>query len=148
MESLSILTSTAGGAILGGILTWVSSARKESHERQIAIIDKMREISKDADDSADKAMVRDTSESGARIRRFIVVALVFSFCIAPFVFAFFPDIPIAVERSENYGGWLWGLIPECTRQVVEYAKGFYIPSEFKGAFMAIIGFYFGRSAAK
>lgn len=150
METLALemLASTGGGAILGGILTWISSARKESHERQMAVIDKMREVAKDADDSSDKAMLRDSSEGGQRIRRFIVVALVFSFCIAPFIFAFFPDIPIAVERAETCGGWLWGFVPEYSRQAMEYARGFYIPSEFKAAFMAIVGFYFGRNAAK
>lgn len=150
MDGLELLGSTGAGAIIGGVLTWISAARKESHERQLALIDKAREVAKDADDSADKAALRDNStvaSVGSRVRQFIVIALVFSFCIAPFIFAWFA-IPIAVERQEMSGGWLWGLIPEYTRQVIDYAKGFYIPSEFKAAFMAIVGFYFGRSAAR
>ena len=84
---------------------------------------------------------------GQRVRQFIIAALIFSFVVAPFVFAW-TTIPIAVERTETVGGYFWGIIPEYTRQVIEYAKGFYIPAEFKVAFMAIVGFYFGRSAAK
>lgn len=151
MEGLELLGSTGAGALIGGVLTWISSARKESHERQLALIDKAREVAKDADDSADRAAARDNTTTptvGTRVRQLIIMALVFSFCIAPFIFAFFRDIPVAVEREEICGGWLWGAIPEYTRSAIEYVRGFYIPSEFKAAFMAIVGFYFGRSAAK
>ena len=55
MEGMEILGATGAGAAVGGALTWISSMRKESHERQMAMIDKMRETAKDADESADKA---------------------------------------------------------------------------------------------
>lgn len=147
MEGMEILGATGAGAAVGGALTWISSMRKESHERQMAIIDKMRETAKDADESADKACARDQSQVGQRVRQLIIMALIFSFVVAPFIFAW-TSIPIAVERTESGGGFLWGLIPEYTRQAIEYAGGFYIPSEFKVAFMSIVGFYFGRSAAR
>lgn len=147
MEGLEILGATGAGAMVGGVLTWITSMRKESHERQLAIIDKMRETAKDADISANLAATRDNTQVGQRVRQFIITALIFSFVVAPFIFAWTP-IPIAVERTESCGGYFWGLIPEYTRQVVEYAKGFYIPAEFKVAFMSIVGFYFGRSAAR
>ncbi len=147
MEGMEILGATGAGAAVGGALTWISSMRKESHERQMAIIDKMRDTAKDADDSADKAAARDQSEAGRRVRQLIIMALIFSFVVAPFIFAWTP-IPVAVERTQTHGGFLWGLIPEYTRQAVEYARGFYIPSEFRVAFMSIVGFYFGRSAAR
>ena len=43
MEGMEILGATGAGAAVGGALTWISSMRKESHERQMAMIDKMRE---------------------------------------------------------------------------------------------------------
>lgn len=147
MQSMEILGATGAGALAGGALTWITSMRKESHERQLALIDKLRDVAADADASADKAAARDFSCVGQRVRQFIIAALIFSFVVAPFVFAW-TTIPIAVERTETVGGYFWGIIPEYTRQVIEYAKGFYIPAEFKVAFMAIVGFYFGRSAAK
>ncbi len=147
MEGMEILGATGAGAIVGGVLTWITALRKESHERQMAIIDKMREVAADADASADKAASRDCSCVGQRVRQFIIAALIFSFVIAPFIFAW-TQIPIAVERSETAGGYLWGIVPEYTRQVIDYAAGFYIPAEFKVAFMSIVGFYFGRSAAR
>lgn len=147
MEGMEILGATGAGAAVGGALTWISSMRKESHERQMAIIDKMRETAKDADESADKAAARDRSQVGQRVRQLIIMALIFSFVVAPFIFAW-TSIPVAVERTESCGGFLWGLVPEYTRQAIEYARGFYISSEFKVAFMSIVGFYFGRSAAR
>ena len=147
MEGLEILGATGAGAVVGGVLTWITALRKESHERQLDVIDKLRDAARDADDSADKAAARDCSCVGQRVRQFIIAALIFSFVVAPFIFAW-TNIPIAVERTEEWGGYLWGIVPEYTRQVIDYAAGFYIPAEFKVAFMAIVGFYFGRSAAR
>lgn len=147
MDGLEILGATGAGAVVGGVLTWITALRKESHERQLAVIDKLRDVARDADDSADKAAARDCSCVGQRVRQFIIAALIFSFVVAPFIFAW-TNIPIAVERTEEWGGYLWGVVPEYTRQVIDYAAGFYIPAEFKVAFMAIVGFYFGRSAAR
>ncbi len=147
MDGLEILGATGAGAVVGGVLTWITALRKESHERQLAVIDKLRDVARDADDSADKAVARDCSCVGQRVRQFIIAALIFSFVVAPFIFAW-TNIPIAVERTEEWGGYLWGIVPEYTRQVIDYAAGFYIPAEFKVAFMAIVGFYFGRSAAR
>ncbi|MDY5583616.1 MAG: hypothetical protein SPF41_06695 [Candidatus Merdousia sp.] len=147
MDGLEILGATGAGAVVGGVLTWITALRKESHERQLAVIDKLRDVARDADDSADKAAARDCSCVGQRVRQFIIAALIFSFVVAPFIFAW-TNIPIAVERTEEWGGYLWGIVPEYTRQVIDYAAGFYIPAEFKVAFMAIVGFYFGRSAAR
>lgn len=147
MDGLEILGATGAGAVVGGVLTWITALRKESHERQLAVINKLRDVARDADDSADKAAARDCSCVGQRVRQFIIAALIFSFVVAPFIFAW-TNIPIAVERTEEWGGYLWGIVPEYTRQVIDYAAGFYIPAEFKVAFMAIVGFYFGRSAAR
>ena len=148
MEGLdSVLGATGAGALVGGILTWISQARKESHERQLALIEEARKNVESADASADKAASRDNTNSGTRIRQFIIVSLIFSFIVAPFILCWF-KVPMAVEYSKQTGGYLWGLIPEVTRYAIEYVNGFYIPAEFKTAFMAIIGFYFGRSAAK
>lgn len=147
MDGLEILGATGAGAVVGGVLTWITALRKESHERQLAVIDKLRDAARDADGSADKAAARDCSCVGQRVRQFIIAALIFSFVVAPFIFAW-TNIPIAVERTEEWGGYLWGIVPEYTRQVIDYAAGFYIPAEFKVAFMAIVGFYFGRSAAR
>lgn len=148
MEGLdSVLGATGAGALVGGILTWISQARKESHERQLALIEESRKNVDNADASADRAAARDTSASGTRIRQFIILSLIFSFIVAPFILCWF-KVPMAVEYTEKAGGYLWGLIPEYSNYIVEYINGFYIPAEFKTAFMAIIGFYFGRSAAK
>ena len=59
MQSMEILGATGAGALVGGALTWITSMRKESHERQLALIDKLRDVAADADASADKAAARD-----------------------------------------------------------------------------------------
>ena len=52
MDGLEILGATGAGAVVGGVLTWITALRKESHERQLAVIDKLRDVARDADDSA------------------------------------------------------------------------------------------------
>lgn len=148
MEGLELLSGTGAGAIIGYVFSAISQARKQAHEEKLALIDTALKVASAADKSADAAAKRDSTNVGSRVRQFIIVSLVFSFVIAPFILCFFGDIPVAVEREQTYGGYFWGIIPEYSRQVVEYVKGFYIPAEFKTAFMAIVGFYFGRSATK
>lgn len=148
MEGLELLGGTGAGAIAGYVFSAISQARKQAHEEKLALIDSALKVAAEADKSANEAAKRDNSAVGSRVRQFIIVSLVFSFVIAPFILCFFGDIPVAVEREQTYGGYFWGIIPEYSRQIVEYVKGFYIPAEFKTAFMAIVGFYFGRSAAK
>ena len=154
MEGIDLVSSVGGGAVAGAVLTlvgkgfdFIKTANERSFSMAMAAIDKKIEANKAADESADAAVKRVPIDAGKWVRRLIIGAMVFSFCVATFIFAW-TNIPVAVERTQSAGGWLWGLIPYTTETVVEYVKGFYIPSEFRACFMAIVGFYFGRSAVK
>ena len=68
--------------------------------------------------------------------------------IAPFVFAFFKDIPVAVETVEQTGGWLWGLIPEKESFAVAYVKGFYLADVWKELMANLVSAYVGAGLTR
>jgi len=142
-----LLFGSLGGAVAGFVFQSLTTLREQSHQRQIQLLELAFTRIEKEDVSADKATSRD-GNGGIWMRRFILAMLAFSLCIGCFVFAFFDDIPIIVERVEDCGGWLWGIIPEYKATRFERVQGYYIPSEFKTAFMSLIFFYFGRSAGK
>ena len=72
----------------------------------------------------------------------------FVLAICPFIFAFFNNIPVAVETIEQSGGWLWGLIPEKETFSVAYVKGFYLASEWKELLANLISAYIGAGITR
>lgn len=142
-----ILFGSMGGAIAGFIFQTVTSLRNQSHQRQVEMIElAMKRVSIE-DTSADKAGKRD-GEGGVWMRRFILFMLAFTLCFGCFVFAFMPSVPVVIEDTVRGGGWLWGLVPEWSEKKFTNVNGFYIPQEFKTAFISLIFFYFGRSAGR
>ena len=72
----------------------------------------------------------------------------FVLAVCPFVFAFFADIPVAVETAEQCGGWLWGLIPEREKFAVEYVKGFYLAAVWQELLANLISAYIGAAITR
>ena len=68
--------------------------------------------------------------------------------LCPFIFAFFEDIPVAVETLEQSGGWLWGLIPEKESFAVAYVKGFYLADVWKELMANLISAYIGAGITR
>ena len=68
--------------------------------------------------------------------------------VAPFVFAFFKDIPVAVETVEQTGGWLWGLIPEKESFAVSYVNGFYLADVWRELLANLVSAYVGAGITR
>ena len=65
-----------------------------------------------ADVAAHDAAFTRSGDGGVFVRRTMLFMAFAILGLCPFIFAFFEDIPVAVETLEQSGGWLWGLIPE------------------------------------
>ena len=77
-----------------------------------------------ADLAVHDAAFKRSGDGGVWTRRIMLVGAFVMLGVCPFIFAFFKDIPVAVETLEQSGGWLWGLISEKESFGVAYVKGF------------------------
>ena len=98
-----------------------------------------------SDQSADAAMKRDP-DFGKVIRRLIVVSVIFSIVISPFVMAIL-GIPTYLEVGYQDGGGLFGLLADKTKTAFVEISGNLITTEIRQCLIAITGFYFGSAAA-
>ena len=96
----------------------------------------------------DAAIARTKDDGGTWTRRAMMFAAFAMLGIAPFVFAFFKDIPVAVETVEQTGGWLWGLIPEKESFAVAYVNGFYLADVWKELMANLVSAYVGAGLTR
>ncbi len=89
-----------------------------------------------------------SGDSGAIVRRIMLFMAFFVLAICPFIFAFFVNIPVAVETAEQTGGWLWGLIPEKESFSVAYVNGFYLADVWKELLTNLISAYIGAGITR
>lgn len=135
------LISLFGGAITGFIFRIIAVKSEESRarfERMMRAIDKQG-------DSADRAAKRDL-DGGRIVRQFIVIAVIFSIVVSPFVMALL-DVPTYLEVDYQNGGGLFGLFGERTSKAFVEIAGNLITSEIRQCLIAITGFYFGSASA-
>ena len=135
------LISLFGGAITGFIFRIIALKAEESKnrfDRMMSAIDKQNE-------SADKAAARDP-DFGKVIRRMIVMSVIFSIVISPFVMAIL-GIPTYLEVSYQDDGGMFGLLAEKTKTAFVEISGNLITTEIRQCLIAITGFYFGSAAA-
>ena len=135
------LISLFGGAITGFIFRIIAVKSEENKAR----FDRMMRAIDKSDSSADKAEKRD-SDYGKVIRRFIVISVIFSIVISPFIMAMI-GIPTYLEVSYQDGGGLFGLFSEKTKTAFVEIAGNLITTEIRQCLIAITGFYFGSAAA-
>ncbi len=128
------LIAMLGGGISGFVMKLIG-AQMQSQARQF---ERMITSQQAADASADAAAKRD---SGAIVRRFLVVSTVFAIVVAPFVFAW-TDVGVSVARETN------GFLGFFKTVKWETVQGFVILPEIRQTALAIVGFYFGSSQIK
>ena len=92
----------------------------------------------------DSAFTR-SGDKGVIVRR---IMLFFVLAVCPFIFAFFGDIPIAVETVQQSGGWFWGLVPEKETFAVSYINGFYLADVWKELMANLISAYIGAGITR
>jgi hypothetical protein len=129
------LLAMLGGGLSGFVMKMIASQA----QNQAQLFERMLVKQTAADDSADRAAKRD---SGVWVRRLLVTLTFFAIVIAPFIFAFMPDIGISTSRET---GGIFGFFKTIKWQTVE---GFVILPEIRQTALAIVGFYFGSSQVK
>lgn len=140
--------SGALGAIFTGLVTILGQLSALNTQKYTAVLETLQK-QQTADITAhDAALARTKDDGGTWTRRAMMFAAFAMLGIAPFVFAFFKDIPVAVETVEQTGGWLWGLIPEKESFAVAYVKGFYLADVWKELMANLVSAYVGAGLTR
>lgn len=140
--------SGALGAIFTGLVTILGQLSALNTQKYTAVLEALQK-QQAADFAAhDAALARTKDDGGTWTRRAMMFAAFAMLGIAPFVFAFFKDIPVAVETVEQTGGWLWGLIPEKESFAVAYVNGFYLADVWKELMANLVSAYVGAGLTR
>ena len=137
--------SLVGGSITGFIFRTMAEKReneKQRFDRTLSLIDKRTEV-------ADAAVQRVSVDAGKRVRRFIVLCILFGTILAPFILPFF-NIPTVVEIEELRPAPLdfFGLFGNNTYISFETINGYLFTTENRQILVTIVGFYFGNASAR
>ena len=131
------------GAMATMAVTTLGQLSALNNQKFTAVLETLQK--QQSSDSAihDSAFAR-SGDKGVVVRR-IMLFMAF-FVLA--VFAFFGDIPIAVETVQQSGGWLWGLVPEKESFAVAYINGFYLADVWKELMANLISAYIGAGITR
>ena len=136
------------GAIFTAIITMFGQLSALNTQKFTSVLEALQK-QQTADSTAhDAAFTRTKDDGGTWVRRIMLFAAFFVLAICPFIFAFFRDIPVAVETVEQSGGWLWGLIPEKETFAVAYVNGFYLADVWKELMANLISAYLGAAITR
>lgn len=149
METIisSLWDSGALGGIATAIITTLGQLSAINTQKFTAILGALQTQQKSDSVAHNEAFDR-SGDGGAVIRRIMLFMAFFVLAICPFIFAFFKDIPVAVETVEQTGGWLWGLIPEKEKFAVAYVNGFYLSDVWKELMANLISAYIGAGITR
>lgn len=135
--------SLIGGSLVGFLFRHMAEKRQNEKE----MVERIIALSKESNESHDRAVERVPIDVGKGIRRFIVLSILFATMIAPFILPFF-GIPTFLEVDQVNPDRLFGLIPAYTQKFIVEINGFVYPSENRQILLSIVGFYFGNAAGK
>lgn len=137
---------------LGGIFTAIVSVFGQlsalNTQKFSATLDALAKAQASDSSTHDAAIERTKDDGGTWTRRVMLFMAFFVLAVCPFVFAFFKDIPVAVETAEQCGGWLWGLVPERESFKVAYVQGFYLADVWKELLANLISAYVGAGLTR
>ncbi len=140
--------SGALGAIFTGLVTILGQLSALNTQKYTAVLEALQKQQAADITAHDAALARTKDDGGTWTRRAMMFAAFAMLGIAPFVFAFFKDIPVAVETVEQTGGWLWGLIPEKESFAVAYVNGFYLADVWKELMANLVSAYIGAGLTR
>lgn len=144
----SLWDSGALGAIFTGLVTVLGQLSALNTQKYTAVLDALQKAQTNDSATHDAAIARTKEDGGTWTRRAMMFAAFAMLGVAPFVFAFFKDIPVAVETVEQTGGWLWGLIPEKESFAVAYVNGFYLADVWRELLANLISAYVGAGITR
>jgi hypothetical protein len=134
IELISLITGNVSGFVFKLIASQV-----EGQQRQQEMLLKKQEA---ADNSADKAAQRG-GESGAWVRRFIVIMVMVGVIIFPFILAVLGG-SVTIEEDVPSGG-LFGFLGLHSKELLTVTGSYFILPEIRSSVLAVVGFYFGSS---
>lgn len=148
METLSTLWDSG---ILGGlatmIVTIVGQLSALNTQKFTTVLETLQK-QQTADVSVHDSAFARSGDSGVWVRRVMLFMAFVILGVCPFIFAFFAEIPVAVETVNQTGGWLWGLIPEKESFSVAYVNGFYLADVWKELLANLISAYIGAGITR
>lgn len=148
---METLTTLWDSGILGGlatmIVTIVGQLSALNTQKFTTVLETLQK-QQIADVSVHDSAFARSGDSGAWIRRVMLFMAFVILGVCPFIFAFFGDIPVAVETVNQTGGWLWGLIPEKESFSVAYVNGFYLADVWKELLANLISAYIGAGITR
>ncbi len=148
---MTLLKELWDSGVLGGIftsaITFFAQLSAISNQRFTSVLDALKST-QSADSSVHDAAIARTKDGGIIVRRIMLFMGFFMLGVCPIVFAFFVEIPVAVEIGKQCGGWLWGIIPERESFSVEYVNGFYLSDIWKDLMANLISAYIGAGITR
>lgn len=135
------------GAMATMVVTTLGQLSALNNQKFAAVLETLQK--QQSSDAAvhDSAFAR-SGDKGVVVRRIMLFMAFFVLAVCPFIFAFFGDIPIAVETVQQSGGWLWGLVPEKETFAVAYINGFYLADVWKELMANLISAYIGAGITR
>lgn len=150
MESAiqSLWDSGALGAVATMIVSFLGQLSALNTQKFTTVLDALTKAQQGDSTAHDAAIKRTKADGGMWTRRAMMIAAFVMLGAAPILFAFFKDIPVAVETVEQCGGWLWGLVPEKESFAIKYVNGFYLANEWKELMANLISAYIGAGITR
>jgi hypothetical protein len=148
---MSALSALWDSGMVGGLATMIVTILGQlsalNTQKFTAVIEALQK-QQAMDISVHDAAFKRTGDGGVWMRRIMLAGAFVMLGVCPFIFAFFNDIPVAVETLEQSGGWLWGLIPEKETFGVAYVNGFYLADVWKELMANLISAYIGAGITR
>jgi len=148
---MSALTALWDSGVLGGMATMLVTLLGQfaalNTQKFTTVLEALQKQQTSDITAHDSAFIR-SGDSGVWVRRIMLIGAFVILGLCPFIFAFFADIPIAIETVNQSGGWLWGLIPEKETLGVMYVNGFYIANVWKELMANLISAYIGAGITR
>ena len=148
METISQLwDSGIIGGMFSAVITFFGQLSASNSQKFQSVLDTLAKSQISDATSHDSAFKR-SAEGGEWVRRLMLIGAFVVLGVCPFIFAFFKDIPVAVETATQTGGYLWGLIPEKETFSVAYVNGFYLADVWKELMANLISAYIGAGITR
>ena len=148
METISALwDSGIIGGLFSAIVTFFGQLSASNTQKFQSVLDTLAK-SQVSDATAHDSAFKRSAEGGEWVRRLMLIGAFVVLGLCPFIFAFFKDIPVAVETATQTGGYLWGLIPEKETFSVAYVNGFYLADVWKELMANLISAYIGAGITR
>ncbi len=135
------LMTMAGGSIVGFIFRFMAERAKDRQDQ----FKMMMESRKLAIEERAQAAQAD-GDTGKKVRRFIVICVMFAVIMAPFLLSLI-GVSTIVEVQDVQSTFLFGLFGGGTETKFIELNGYLMVPEVRQTLSALIGFYFGNASA-